>query len=83
MSVRMAIEECAKRHVEALTVFAFSSENWKRPTDEVASLMALFMDALDREIADLHKNQVRREVHRRSPQPVRARCSRASPRPKS
>ncbi len=58
-SVRMAIEECAKRRVEALTVFAFSSENWKRPSDEVASLMSLFMDALDREIADLHKNQVR------------------------
>jgi undecaprenyl diphosphate synthase len=58
-SVRMAIEECAKRKVEALTVFAFSSENWKRPTDEVASLMSLFMDALDREIAELHKNQVR------------------------
>jgi undecaprenyl diphosphate synthase len=57
--VRMAIEECARRHVEALTVFAFSSENWKRPSDEVASLMSLFMDALDREIADLHKNQVR------------------------
>jgi undecaprenyl diphosphate synthase len=58
-SVRMAIEECAKRKIEALTVFAFSSENWKRPTDEVASLMSLFMDALDREIAELHKNQVR------------------------
>jgi len=59
VSVRMAIEECAKHKIEALTVFAFSSENWKRPTDEVASLMSLFMDALDREIADLHKNQVR------------------------
>jgi undecaprenyl diphosphate synthase len=58
-SVRMVIEECAKRRIEALTVFAFSSENWKRPTDEVASLMSLFMDALDREIAELHKNQVR------------------------
>ena len=58
-SVRMTIEECAKRGVEALTVFAFSSENWKRPQDEVASLMGLFMDALDREIAELHKNKVR------------------------
>jgi undecaprenyl diphosphate synthase len=57
--VRTAIEECAKRGVEALTVFAFSSENWKRPTDEVSALMGLFMDALDREIADLHKNKVR------------------------
>jgi undecaprenyl diphosphate synthase len=58
-SVRMAIEECAKRGVEALTLFAFSSENWKRPQDEVTSLMGLFMDALDREIAELHKNKVR------------------------
>jgi undecaprenyl diphosphate synthase len=58
-SVRMVIEECAKRGVEALTLFAFSSENWKRPRDEVTSLMGLFMDALDREIADLHKNKVR------------------------
>jgi undecaprenyl diphosphate synthase len=58
-SVRMTIEACAKRGVEALTVFAFSSENWKRPQDEVSSLMGLFMDALDREIADLHKNKVR------------------------
>ena len=58
-SVRMTIEECAKRGVEALTVFAFSSENWKRPLEEVTSLMGLFMDALDREIAELHKNKVR------------------------
>jgi undecaprenyl diphosphate synthase len=58
-SVRMVIEECAKRGVEALTLFAFSSENWKRPQDEVTSLMGLFMDALDREIAELHKNKVR------------------------
>jgi undecaprenyl diphosphate synthase len=58
-AVRMAIEQCAKRGIEALTVFAFSSENWKRPQDEVSSLMSLFMDALDREIAELHKNKVR------------------------
>jgi undecaprenyl diphosphate synthase len=58
-AVRTTIQECAKRGVEALTVFAFSSENWKRPLEEVSSLMGLFMDALDREIAELHKNQVR------------------------
>jgi undecaprenyl diphosphate synthase len=58
-AVRMCIEESAKRGVEALTLFAFSSENWKRPQEEVTSLMGLFMDALDREIADLHKNKVR------------------------
>jgi undecaprenyl diphosphate synthase len=57
--VRMCIEECARRGVGALTLFAFSSENWQRPTVEVASLMQLFLDAIDREVAELHKNQVR------------------------
>lgn len=57
--VRMSIEECAKRGIEALTLFAFSSENWHRPQDEVSSLMGLFLEALDREIAELHANNVR------------------------
>ena len=57
--VRMCIEECARRGIEALTLFAFSSENWSRPLDEVASLMDLFVDALDREIAELHAKGVR------------------------
>jgi undecaprenyl diphosphate synthase len=57
--VRMCIEECARRGVQALTLFAFSSENWRRPETEVASLMGLFLDALDREVAELHENQVR------------------------
>lgn len=57
--VRMCIEECARRGVGALTLFAFSSENWQRPTVEVTSLMQLFLDAIDREVAELHKNQVR------------------------
>jgi undecaprenyl diphosphate synthase len=57
--VRMCIEECAKRGVGALTLFAFSSENWQRPTVEVNSLMQLFLEAMDREIDDLHKNKVR------------------------
>jgi undecaprenyl diphosphate synthase len=57
--VRMTIRECARRGVEALTVFAFSSENWRRPPDEVSSLMSLFLDALDREVAELHANRVR------------------------
>ena len=55
----MCIEECARRGVGALTLFAFSSENWQRPTLEVNSLMQLFLDAMDREIGDLHKNKVR------------------------
>ncbi len=57
--VRMCIEECARRGVEALTVFAFSSENWQRPSVEVASLMQLFLEAIDREVDELHKNKVR------------------------
>jgi len=57
--VRKIVEECAKRKVGYLTLFAFSSENWRRPPDEVGMLMKLFLDALEREVADLHRNQVR------------------------
>jgi undecaprenyl diphosphate synthase len=57
--VRKVIEECARLKVSYLTLFAFSSENWRRPPDEVGMLMGLFLDALVREVADLHKNQVR------------------------
>jgi undecaprenyl diphosphate synthase len=56
---RMSIQECARRGIEALTLFAFSSENWNRPPDEVSSLMTLFVDSLDREIDELHANRVR------------------------
>jgi undecaprenyl diphosphate synthase len=56
---RMCIQECARRGIEALTLFAFSSENWNRPADEVSSLMNLFVDSLDREIDELHANRVR------------------------
>ncbi len=58
-AVRATVESCAKAGVEVLTLFAFSSENWRRPRDEVSLLMALFLEALDREINDLHKNQIR------------------------
>jgi len=57
--VRKIVEECARRKVGYLTLFAFSSENWRRPPDEVGMLMRLFLDALEREIADLHRNGVR------------------------
>jgi undecaprenyl diphosphate synthase len=57
--VRKIVEECARRHVDYLTLFAFSSENWRRPPDEVGMLMNLFLDALEREVADLHRNGVR------------------------
>ena len=57
--VRMCVEECARRGVEALTLFAFSSENWGRPAEEVGSLMSLFMEALERELPELHAKGVR------------------------
>ncbi len=57
--VRNIVEECGTRGVQFLTLFAFSSENWLRPADEVGMLMGLFLDALVREVADLHKNEVR------------------------
>jgi undecaprenyl diphosphate synthase len=57
--VRRVVEECARREVRHLTLFAFSSENWRRPPEEVGTLMNLFLDALSREAANLHRNQVR------------------------
>jgi undecaprenyl diphosphate synthase len=58
-TVRLCVRFCLERKIEALTLFAFSSENWKRPQDEVSLLMGLFLRALDREVADLHKYHVR------------------------
>jgi undecaprenyl diphosphate synthase len=58
-SVRMTVETAAQRGVEYLTLFAFSSENWARPQEEVSSLMNLFVEALRREVEELHRNNVR------------------------
>ena len=58
-SVRAIVENAARRGVEYLTLFAFSSENWRRPDEEVGMLMSLFLEALRREVAELHKNEVR------------------------
>lgn len=58
-SVRMTIEYAAKHGIKHLTLFAFSSENWRRPEDEVSKLMGLFVEALQREVAELHSNDVR------------------------
>jgi undecaprenyl diphosphate synthase len=58
-AVRAAIEYCARKGISALTLFAFSSENWNRPKEEVGLLMKLFLEALDREVADLDKNNIR------------------------
>lgn len=58
-AVRSAIEFCLRRGIAALTLFAFSSENWQRPADEVGALMELFLKALDREVDELHGYGVR------------------------
>lgn len=61
-SVRATVEGCARRGVEFLSLFAFSSENWRRPAEEVSLLMRLFLSALEREVLQLDKNQVRLRV---------------------
>ncbi|KAB7627920.1 polyprenyl diphosphate synthase [Alkalilimnicola sp. S0819] len=58
-SVRAVLEACAKHQVTCLTLFAFSSENWKRPGTEVKLLMQLFQRTLEREARRLHKNGIR------------------------
>ena len=58
-SVRATVEAAAERGVSYLTLFAFSSENWSRPEEEVSSLMGLFVEALRREVSELHRNNVR------------------------
>ena len=61
-SVRAAVTACAERGVQFLTLFAFSSENWRRPAEEVALLMQLFQMALSNEVEKLHRNGVRLKV---------------------
>lgn len=58
-SVRRTVEQAAKSGVSCLTLFAFSSENWRRPAEEVSRLMGLFLEALQREVDELHRNNVR------------------------
>ena len=61
-SLRTTVRACRDLGVEYLTVFAFSSENWRRPSDEVSFLMSLFLKMLEREIANLHKNNIRLKI---------------------
>jgi undecaprenyl diphosphate synthase len=61
-SVRATVKSCAERGVAYLTLFAFSSENWRRPPDEVALLMQLFIAALENEVQKLHSNGIRLKV---------------------
>ena len=58
-AVRATIESCLREGIQALTLFAFSSENWQRPQDEVGALMNLFVRALDKEVDELHGHGVR------------------------
>ncbi len=61
-SVRETIKACLDHGVEVLTLFAFSSENWRRPQEEVGALMNLFMSALEKEVSKLHEKGVRLRV---------------------
>jgi undecaprenyl diphosphate synthase len=57
-AVRTVVEACVERGIEYLTLFAFSSENWRRPEDEVSLLMRLFVTALEREVSKMHANNI-------------------------
>jgi undecaprenyl diphosphate synthase len=61
-AVRTTVKACIKRGISYLTLFAFSSENWRRPTEEVSYLMQLFMTVLKQEVIKLHENGIRFKV---------------------
>ncbi len=61
-AVRDTVKACANAGVEYLTLFAFSSENWRRPPEEVSFLMQLFLRALEQEVEKLHENGIRMKV---------------------
>jgi len=61
-SVREIVESCARLELDALTLYAFSVENWKRPRFEIVTLMSLLKEYLNRELANLLKNDIRFRV---------------------
>lgn len=61
-AVRQAVSYARKIGIKVLTLYAFSSENWSRPENEVSALMTLFMQALDLEVKKLHKNNIRLKI---------------------
>ncbi len=61
-AVRRAVSYARQTGVNFLTLYAFSSENWNRPEQEISALMTLFMQALDREVKKLHKNNIRLKI---------------------
>lgn len=61
-TVKDVVRACVENDIEVLTLFAFSSENWRRPRDEVGMLMGLFMAALDQQVKKLHENNIRLRI---------------------
>ena len=61
-TVREIVQACVDLRVDYLTLFAFSSENWRRPQDEVSFLMQLFLKAMEREVVKLHQNNIRLKI---------------------
>ena len=61
-AMRSIVRACVERKIQYLTLFAFSSENWRRPEEEVTFLMQLFAYALESEVAKLHDNNIRFRV---------------------
>lgn len=79
-AVRRLIESARRAHIPVLTLFAFSSENWTRPAEEVDALMRLFSTALARDIGDLHANGIRVQFigdRGRLPEAIRASMAQA------
>ncbi|HEX5756967.1 MAG TPA: polyprenyl diphosphate synthase [Arenimonas sp.] len=79
-AVKICVEFCLREGIQALTLFAFSSENWNRPQEEVGALMRLFLRMLDSEIDELHRQHIRiRFIGERGPFPqaIRERMQRA------
>ncbi|MDH3412629.1 MAG: isoprenyl transferase [Gammaproteobacteria bacterium] len=61
-TVKGVVRACVEKRIEVLTLFAFSSENWRRPRDEVSMLMGLFVSALDQQVKKLHENDIRLRI---------------------
>lgn len=61
-AVRSVVKACVEDGIDVLTLFAFSSENWRRPEEEVGALMKLFLLALQQEVKKLHKNNIRLRI---------------------
>ncbi|RDI41803.1 isoprenyl transferase [Aquicella lusitana] len=57
-AARQVVKNCARRNIKVLSLFAFSSENWRRPAQEVSFLMELFLTGLEREVGMLHENNI-------------------------